>query len=102
MMWLIRRLLIIWLTLAVICAGVLLAGRRNAGSPVLRTLGFDVCEGKPCYKGIKPGMEWASAQRQLAINRASDLPGKSATPGTADYAPINDVQLYSEGSTMVK
>lgn len=110
MMWLIRRLLIVWLTLAVICVGALLVGRRNAGLPVLRTLGFDVCEGKPCYKGIRPGMEWASAQRQLASNRS----GNSGTPGTAasvtvnasDVAssnvPIDDVQLYSEGSTMVK
>src|SRR5579859_2849533 len=106
MTWFISRLLFLWLTLVVICAGVLFIGRRNTGSPVLRTLGFDVCEGKPCYKGIRPGMEWATAQRQLAISRASDRSGKSTIPGTtantagsaaviASDVAADDVQLYS-------
>lgn len=109
MMWLIRRLLVVWLTLAVICAGVLLMGRFNAGPPVLQSLGFDVCEGRPCYRGIRPGMEWAKAQGQLASNRASDMLGRASSTGMvgpsaviASDVPIDNIQLFSEGSTMVK
>ncbi len=61
MIWVIKRVLILWLTLAAICATVIVIGRLNPAPDVLQTLGFDVCDGEPCYRGVKLGMDWKEA-----------------------------------------
>src|SRR5258707_15320662 len=63
MIWVIKRVLVLWLTLAAICAAVIGMGRLNPAPDVLQTLGFAVCDGDPCFRGIKVGMTWDDAQR---------------------------------------
>ena len=62
MIWVIKRVLVLWLTLAAICGAVIGIGRLNPAPDVLQTLGFGVCDGEPCYRGVKPGMDWAEAK----------------------------------------
>src|SRR5437762_2570935 len=64
MMWVIKRVLVLWLVLAAICAAVIVVGRLNPAPDVLQTLGFSMCEGDPCYRGIKPSMDWNEAISQ--------------------------------------
>jgi hypothetical protein len=101
MMWLIRRVLIVWFTLAAIFTAVLVIGRLHPGPAVLETLGFDVCEGKPCYKGVEPGMDWAQAQRQLSGSVIAN-PGAYASHVSNPIVAVDNIQIFSEGSTMVK
>jgi hypothetical protein len=61
-MWLIRQIMAIWLTLLAICAGTVVIARANPGPNRLQALGFAVCDGEPCYRGIKPGMAWDKAK----------------------------------------
>lgn len=64
-MWLLRRVLTIWLVLAVIGAGVVLIARANSAPNRLQALGFDLCGGNPCFRGIKPGAVWTEVSRLL-------------------------------------
>jgi hypothetical protein len=65
MMWLIQRLLIIWLLFCVVCAAAIALGRLDHTPTTLQTLGFDKCDGDLCFRGLKPGMDWAKAQPLL-------------------------------------
>lgn len=64
-MWLVHRILIIWLALIVIFVGVVGIARLNRTPDTLQALGFDVCDGEPCFRGIKPGTDWAKVQSLL-------------------------------------
>jgi hypothetical protein len=64
-MWLMRLIGIIGLALAVVCAGVVGIARFNRAPDTLQALGFDVCDGEPCFRGIKPGTDWAKVQSLL-------------------------------------
>lgn len=63
MIWLVRRMFVLGLMLTAICAIVVLVARQNPAPDTLQTLGFDVCEGDPCWRGIKPGMSWDKVQQ---------------------------------------
>jgi hypothetical protein len=56
-----RRLLFrtffVSLTLSVGCAVVVLIARANPAPDRLQAIGFDVCDGEPCWRGIRPGMD---------------------------------------------
>jgi hypothetical protein len=65
MLWLMRRILMMWVALALISATVLLIARVNHAPNRLQALGFDVCDGEPCFRGIKPGMDWAEIPKRL-------------------------------------
>jgi hypothetical protein len=75
-MWLIRRILVILVILAVIATSTILIARANPAPDRLQALGFDVCDGEPCWRGIKLGMEWQQAKRLLpeAIEQTERLP----------------------------
>jgi hypothetical protein len=62
-MWLIRRTVGIVLILSAICAGVVGIVRANGGQDRLQAMGFGVCDGEPCFRGIRVGMPWSEAQR---------------------------------------
>jgi hypothetical protein len=57
-MWLVRRVILVTVFLAVLCAGVVLVARANWTPSRLQTLGFGMCNGDPCWQGLKAGMEW--------------------------------------------
>jgi hypothetical protein len=56
---------VVWLILIVICAGVVGIVRANGGQDRLAALGFGVCDGEPCFRGLKVGMDWSETQRLI-------------------------------------
>jgi len=48
-------ILVLMLTSMALVGGAMLYGRTHPKFNGLRVLGFNVCEGQPCYKGITPG-----------------------------------------------
>jgi len=64
MRWLLKRALLLWLALIALCAAGVGIGKLDRAPDTLQTLGFDLCDGEPCFRGIKPGMSWAEARRQ--------------------------------------
>jgi hypothetical protein len=62
-----RGVLTIWLILLASGAGVVLVARAGDTRDTLRELGFDLCGGEPCWRGLKPGMPWNNVKgMQLA------------------------------------
>jgi hypothetical protein len=55
MKWLLRRVLLSCLTLILICSGVVVLVRLNSAPSKLQQIGFAVCDGEPCFRGIKLG-----------------------------------------------
>jgi hypothetical protein len=62
MKWLLRRLLIVCGVLSVMCAAVVTFGRLDHSPSKLQQYGIALCDGEPCYRGLKLGMEWAQVQ----------------------------------------
>jgi hypothetical protein len=58
MKWMIRRVFVIWLTLCMLCTAAIALGYLDHRPNALQRLGFDVCDGDPCFRGVKAGMEW--------------------------------------------
>jgi hypothetical protein len=63
--WLLRRVLTIWFILIGSCAAAVLLARVIQAPGALQALGFDVCDGEPCFRGVKPGTDWAKVERLL-------------------------------------
>jgi hypothetical protein len=63
--WLVRRVIALILVLVVLCAGVVMITRLNPTPSRLQALGFDVCDGEPCWRGIKPGMDGTFLRSKL-------------------------------------
>ncbi len=58
----IRRLVGMVLFFVVLCAMAMLLGRSNPPSNALSALGFGPCDGVPCYRGLRAGMDWSQIQ----------------------------------------
>jgi hypothetical protein len=67
-LWFFRRVLVLSSVLFVIAGVVVINGRRNPTPDPLNALGFGVCQGEPCFRGIKPGTAWAAVQELFPIN----------------------------------
>src|SRR5258707_14914695 len=93
MTWLIRRLLILWLIFCIVCAAAIGLGRLDHTPTTLQTLGFDTCDGDPCFRGLKPGMDWAKVQALISegTSDGTDLYLSSNLP------EIKDVLLSATG-----
>ncbi|MCC7446954.1 MAG: hypothetical protein IT324_06020 [Anaerolineae bacterium] len=65
MRWLLKRALLLWLALIALCAAGVGIGKLDRTPDTLQTLGFDVCDGEPCFRGIKPGMSWEDVQKRF-------------------------------------
>jgi hypothetical protein len=63
MIWLMRRMLVMWAMLSVICAGVVLIGRLNRAPDRLRMVGFELCDTGPCFRAIKAGTLWEEVKQ---------------------------------------
>jgi hypothetical protein len=61
MKWLVR----LWLTLAATCAVVVVGGRLDPTPSTLEKLGFGLCDGEACFRGIKLGTDWQTVRRVL-------------------------------------
>jgi len=62
MKWFIKRLLVICGTLSISCAAAVVLGRLDHSPSKLQTLGIDVCDGAPCFRGIRLGTTWKIAR----------------------------------------
>jgi hypothetical protein len=62
---LLERVIAIWVVFASFSAGVVLIARANHEPDRLQALGFDVCDGEPCFRGITLGMAWKEVRRRL-------------------------------------
>jgi hypothetical protein len=65
MLWFIRRLCVLWLILAAICAVVIGIARREPVPDPLQAFGFDWCAGEPCLRGVTLGMSQDEALSKL-------------------------------------
>jgi len=97
MRWLLKRVLLIWLMLIVLCAAGIEIGKLNRTPDSLQTLRFDICDGEPCFQGIKLGMSWEEARKELpeAILHQGDL----VLPMSPDYVAARIVPS-SDGTTV--
>src|SRR6266849_4982225 len=89
MTWLIQRLLIVWLIFCVVCAATIALGRLDHTPTTLQTLGFDTCDGDPCFRGLKPGMDWAFLAVPNYLSSSADL----VISQTLDRKFINTIQI---------
>jgi len=91
MIWIIRRLLIIWLIFCVVCAAAIALGRLDHTPTTLQTLGFDTCDGDPCFRGLKPGMDWAKVQTLSNTSCGNCLEIQTLSlGGTTEIYPTDD------------
>jgi len=63
MKWLLKRTLTACLLMGVFCSAVVVVGRLDYTPSKLKALGIDMCDGEPCFHGIKAGMDWATVQK---------------------------------------
>jgi hypothetical protein len=55
------------ITLALVCAGVIVSARNQPPTGYLRDLGFGRCAGRPCFQGIVPGdTTWQEAVQRMS------------------------------------
>ncbi len=64
MLWLFPRVLVLCFALIVICGGGVAVGRLDHTPDALQELGFDVCDGEPCYLGVRLGMDLTPLRAQ--------------------------------------
>jgi hypothetical protein len=87
-MWLIRRTVGIGLILLVICAGTIVVARANRGPDRLQAMGFGLCDGEPCWRGLKPGTDWQKTQHVLPEVTESSSPITVTFKGIDEYVTI--------------
>ena len=80
MRWLIRSVSALFAILLVVCIFGALVGRLDHSPSKLQDLGFGQCNGEACFRGIKLGTDWATAQEILP---------KAVTSGGTLELPIN-------------
>jgi hypothetical protein len=68
MNWILRRIIVIWLVMCVLCIAAIALGHLDHTPNALQRLGFDVCEGNPCYRGVKLGMSYAKVLKLIGEN----------------------------------
>jgi hypothetical protein len=102
-MWLVRRVILVTVFLAVLCAGVVLVARANRTPSRLQALGFDVCEGEPCWRGIRPGMDWALVREMFPNARigtyAEGQPYLMIDTASEDSS---HAYVYSDGASVAR
>jgi hypothetical protein len=101
-MWLLRRVGLISAVLLIVAVGVVVIARLDRASDRLLALGFDLCDGEPCWRGIKPGMPWNKAIEMSAYaklyaqgpNLEQEHAGSSViVSATIDMASVDRIVL---------
>jgi hypothetical protein len=60
--WLLRRVLTVGFVLFGTCIVAIVVARISRAPGPLQAFGFDVCDGEPCFWGIRLGMDWQTVQ----------------------------------------
>jgi len=87
-----RVTLILWLLSVALIGGAALYGRAHAEPNELQALGFGVCEGRPCFMGITPGVTTIESARGI-------LDKVGATKSQSSYAI--DETIYYKGDLRI-
>jgi hypothetical protein len=66
-----------------LCSSVVVIARASSAPDTLRMLGFERCDGEPCFRGIKPGLKWMEIVRSMpdAISEQEWLKIPVSAPG---------------------
>lgn len=67
-MWLLKRLAVLWLASGLIIGGLVVITRLSQPETVLSQLGFAMCDGQPCFRGIKVGASWSALRDEYAAH----------------------------------
>lgn len=65
-MWLLKRLIVLWLGAGLIIGAVVGFTRLSQPQTTLGRLGFAMCDGQPCFRGIKLGASWTALREAYA------------------------------------
>jgi hypothetical protein len=104
MKWLFKWLLASWGTMALTCATVVLCSRPAYAPSKLQSYGIDICDGEPCYRGLKPGTAWTKVKElfpERAAGQHIELPfdvtglGHVAINASRDTTVVKDISIYS-------
>jgi hypothetical protein len=100
-----KRLFLWTLALFVIAtaltSGVIAFAQALGGDNPLQAYGFEVCDGKPCFMGVMPGMDLTKAQALLQARGVSIPPPESRIEvhidsGLVAIYPNKDHKIVSE------
>jgi hypothetical protein len=58
MRWFVLRALELWFALLIITSAVVAVVRADPESPTLKAVGLSLCDGAPCFRGLKVGTSW--------------------------------------------
>jgi hypothetical protein len=104
MKWFILRVLVLFLSVSALSAAAVGVGRLDHTPTRLQTLGFDVCDGEPCFKGITAGMHLEAAKKLFPAMTAND--GRFEFPLVGDDAQRFLISagtgLYSVGGIAIE
>jgi hypothetical protein len=89
-MWILRRTLTILFSLAVIFVGVVVLVRLNPAPSTLQQIGFGVCDGELCFRGVKIGMNWNQASAMLQEGFGTDATIEIGINQLPHFNPIED------------
>jgi hypothetical protein len=90
MKWLLRRILAVWLMLLVVCIAGVVAGRLDHRPNTLQALGFGMCDGEACFRGLKADTELRTARTMLP--QAFEKEGSLNLP--VNSAMMLDIIIY--------
>src|SRR5690349_14753717 len=62
---LVKPLSIMCLIMGILCSAAIAVGRLDQSPTRLQLLGIDICDGQPCYRGIKVGADWAKTLKMF-------------------------------------
>jgi hypothetical protein len=96
MRWLVRRVLVLWVIMLVLCGAVALLVRLNREPGPLQALGFDMCDGEPCWRGIKPGTDWEEARSRIPDLVIDDVPERRYKATLALTIPLPEPVIVTE------
>jgi hypothetical protein len=104
MKWFIKWLLLVWGTLCLICTAVVVLSRLDHAPSALQLYGIDLCDGEPCFQGLKVGTDWTKVQDLFpeAINKQLiELPSNvtglahAAIFASEDMTSLEGISVYS-------
>ena len=81
MKWLLKRLLIMCLTMGILCAAAVVVGRLDHSPSKLQAYDIEPCNRDLCIKGIKVGTDWATIKKTFPV---------------ADNSSVNEIQIWTK------
>jgi hypothetical protein len=87
---LVLRVLGLWFALIIVTSVAVLVVRADPESPTLKAVGLSLCEGAPCFRGLKVGSSWDEVLRRFPNAISHD--GYLETP--INIGGVNNVLIW--------